>query len=167
MPIRDQDLSDAAESHANVMGGDALLLRQRFGTQPDTVEIVRHGRESMVRWEYQDVPTAPRVPDCRNALGRFIRLKKSDDIPAFALRYGVLHLCKQHGLPSSHNPPPVFGQSPGVGYRYVDTNEPGMKAVVLDQDWGCFSLSPYEGQESVTDWLKFTRMAEATLRPSG
>lgn len=167
MPIRNQDLSDAAESHANVIGGDAQLLPQTLGTPPDVVEVVRHGR--ILRWEYLDAPLAPWAPDYRNALGGFIRLKKPDDIPAFARRYGVLHLCKQHGLPWSHNPPAEEARRV-VGYRYMDTNEPGMKvAVPVEQeDWGCLSLSlDGKGQEHATDWLKFARMAEAILRLAG
>jgi hypothetical protein len=43
----------------------------------------------------------PPLRDARGALDRFVRIKQTDDILAFARRYGPLQLCG-HGLPASH-----------------------------------------------------------------
>jgi hypothetical protein len=102
---RDWELADLQTTP--ILGGVRLLRLPQ-------VEL----RDDRLVWGYFLDGTEPQEVDApRDLLLRFVRLAdaSSEDICGFASRWGVLGIC-EHGLPSSHNPPPPFGVHDGPDY---------------------------------------------------
>jgi len=100
-------------------------------------------------WLFRDQakPDAqPLFADPKGALDAFRDIRDGEGVLRFARRYGVLGLC-EHGLPVSHNPPPVPAQEE-------------------ESSRMCYPLGWGSGMywEPIERWLHFVRVAMALVR---
>lgn len=84
-------------------------------------------------------PHHDRKVDPKGALDSFIRITDAEGVLRFALRFGVLGLCK-HELPASHNPPPPILSS--------DSTRSGCQAMA---------------KEPIAAWLLYVGQARALM----
>ena len=78
------------------------MLYWSLSWDPRTEQAPSHNAEATGRMLFN--PGKPAKP--AGMLDAFVRIKEKADVLRFAERYGVLDIC-EHGLPGSHNPPPL------------------------------------------------------------
>lgn len=118
----------------------APLLPQGLLWAPSVVEI---DGDALVWMGVSDCEF--REVSARGALDTFLRIRNADDVKHFSVRFGVLGLCPQHGLPQDHRTAPWP--------RWLSPIDD-------DTDKPCGAI----GRDSVTAWLDWVRRADALIR---
>lgn len=117
---------------------------------PERAELSEDGLT--VEWQYADDPSQgrPLPVDYTGVLGKFMAIRRAEQIPPFIEKYGKLNLCEEHQRPWNHN------------NHVIDSGEL-ISQEQLDISTCVPGLEPESGVEPVQVWLDLVNQFRALL----